>query len=105
MKIIEPRVTGMQGQAFTLGQVRMRFIAEFKLPQSEQQAMSELHEIQQREGESAWEYNQKFKYAIGRLAHPIHEEHQREWYIQGFSPLTQIPLTQQRIATLTNALE
>jgi hypothetical protein len=105
MNIIEPGVPGTQGQAFTLGQVRMRFIAEFKLPQSEQQALSELHEIQQREGESAWEYNQKFKDAIGRLAHPIHEEHQREWYIQGLLPLTQIPLTQQRIATLTDALE
>jgi hypothetical protein len=45
MKIIEPGVPGMQGQAFTLGQVRMRFIAEFKLPQSEQQALSELREI------------------------------------------------------------
>jgi hypothetical protein len=57
------------------------------------------------EGESAWEYNQKFKDAIGRLAHPIHEEHQREWYIQGFLPLTQILLMQQQIATLIDALE
>jgi hypothetical protein len=105
MKAIEPGVPGVQGQAFTLDQVRTKFIAEFKLPQSEQQALSELHEIQQREGESAWEYSQKFKDAIGRLAHPIHEEHQREWYIQGFLPLTQIPLTQQWIATLTDALE
>jgi hypothetical protein len=105
MKVIEPGVLGMQGQAFTLDQVRTRFIAEFKLPQSEQQAMSELQEIQQREGESAWEYSQKFKDAIGRLAHPIHEEHQREWYIQGLLPLTHILLTQQWIATLTDALE
>jgi hypothetical protein len=88
MKAIEPGVPGVQGQAFTLGQVWIKFIAEFKLPQSEQQALSELHEIQQREGESAWEYSQKFKDAIGRLVHPIHEDHQREWYIQGFLPLT-----------------
>ena len=53
MKIIEPGVPGTQGQVFTLGQVQMRFIAEFKLPQSEQQVMFELREIQQREGESA----------------------------------------------------
>jgi hypothetical protein len=52
-----------------------------------------------------WEYRQKFKYAIGRLVHPIHEEHQREWYIQGLLPLTRIPLMQQWIATLTYALE
>jgi hypothetical protein len=43
----------MQGQAFTLEKVRTRLITEFKLPQLEQQAMSELREIQQREGESA----------------------------------------------------
>jgi hypothetical protein len=83
MKAIEP---GLQGQAFTLGQVRLNFIVEFKLPQSEQQALSELQEIQQREGESSWEYSQKFKDSIGRLAHPIHEDHQREWYIQGLDP-------------------
>jgi hypothetical protein len=78
---------------------------EFRLPRSEQQALFEFHEIQQREGESAWEYNHKFKYAIGRLAHPIDEEHQREWYIQGFLPLKWILLMQQWIATLTDALE
>jgi hypothetical protein len=64
MKTIEP---GIQGQAFTLVQVRQRFIAEFWLPQSEKQALSELQEIKQRDGESAWEYNQRFKYAIGKL--------------------------------------
>jgi hypothetical protein len=102
MKIIEPRVPGMQGQAFTLDQVRTRFIAEFKLPQSEQEALSGLRDIQQREGESSWEYIHKFKDAIGRLAHPIHEEHQREWYIQGLLPLTRISLMQQRIATFVS---
>jgi len=69
---------GAQGYAFTLGKFRTKFIAEFNLSQLEQQALSELHEIQQREGELAWEYSQKFKDAIGRLAHPIHEDHQRE---------------------------
>jgi hypothetical protein len=81
MKVIDPGVPGMQGQAFTLDQAHKTFIVEFKLPQSEQQVLSELHEIQQREGESTWEYSHKFKYANGRLTHPIHEEHQREWYI------------------------
>jgi hypothetical protein len=42
---------------------------------------------------------------IGKLANPIHEDHQREWFIQGLLPLTCIPLTQQRIATLGEALE
>jgi hypothetical protein len=52
MKDIEP---ALQGQAFTLGQVSLKYIAKFKLSQSEQQDISELWEIQQREGEFAWE--------------------------------------------------
>ena len=55
MKVIEPGVPGMQVQAFTLDHVWTRFIAEFNIPHSEQQALSELCEIQQREGESTWE--------------------------------------------------
>jgi hypothetical protein len=42
MKEIEP---GSQGKSFMLAQVKQRFIAEFWLPQSEQQALSELWEI------------------------------------------------------------
>jgi hypothetical protein len=95
MKAIEPGVPEVQCQVFTLEQVQTKLIAEFKLPQSEQQAMSELRQIQQREGESTWEYIHKFKYAIGRLMHPIHEEHQREWYIHRLLPLKWIPLMQQ----------
>jgi hypothetical protein len=45
MNIIEPGAPWMQGQAFTIDQVRTRFIEEFKLPQSEQQALSELRKI------------------------------------------------------------
>jgi hypothetical protein len=102
MKAIEP---GLQGQVFTLGQVHLKLIVEFKLPQSEQQALSKLSEIQQREGESSWEYNQNIKDSIGRLTHPIQEYHKREWYIQGLLPLPIIPLTQQWIATLAEAFE
>jgi hypothetical protein len=64
-----------------------------------------LREIKQRDNESAWEYNQIFKDVIGKLENPIHEDHQREWFIQGLLPLTRIPLTQQRITTLGEALE
>jgi hypothetical protein len=39
------------------------------------------------------------------LEKPIHEDHQREWFIQGSLHLNQIPLTQQSIATLGEALE
>jgi len=98
MKVIEPM---MQGQVFTLGQVRLKFITESKLPRTEKLDLSELWEIQQREGLYSWEYIQNFKDVIGRIVHPIHEYHQREWYIQGLLSLMRIPLTQQRIAMLT----
>jgi hypothetical protein len=78
MKAIELGVPKMQRQAFTLDQVWTKFIVEFNLPQSEQQALSELHEIRQKEVEWAWEYSQKFKDSIGILVHMIHEEHQIE---------------------------
>jgi hypothetical protein len=103
MKSIKPG--NPQGKPFPLPQVKQKFIVEFKLPQSEQQALSELWEIKQRDGESSWEYNQRFKDVIGKLANPIHEDHQWEWFIQGLLPLTWIPLTQQWITTLGEALE
>jgi hypothetical protein len=71
MNDIEPRV---QGKVFTLGQFVLRFILEFKLTQSDKQALSKLREIQQREGEYAWEYSKKFKDVIGRIAHQIHKD-------------------------------
>jgi hypothetical protein len=96
---------GILKDRFTLPRVKQRFIAKFCLPQSEKHALSELWEIKQRDGESSWEYNQRFKDAIGKLENPIHEYHQWEWFIQGLLPLTRIPLTQQRITTLGKALE
>jgi hypothetical protein len=46
MKAIE---LGVQGKYFTLGQVRLKFIAEFKPPQLDKQPLFELQEIQQTE--------------------------------------------------------
>jgi hypothetical protein len=43
MNSIEP---GLQGNSFTLNQLRHKFIIEFKLPQSKKQALFDLLEIQ-----------------------------------------------------------
>jgi hypothetical protein len=42
MNVIKLGVPRVQDQEFTLDQVPKKFIGEFKLPQSEQQALSEL---------------------------------------------------------------
>lgn len=39
------------------------------------------------------------------LTNPIHAAHQKEWFIQELLPLTRIPLTQQKIYFLTDALK
>jgi hypothetical protein len=39
------------------------------------------------------------------LDNPIHEYHQREWFNQGFLPLTCISLTQERTNSLGEAFE
>jgi hypothetical protein len=60
MNSIEPE--NIQGNPsrhpFNLTQVKLRFITNFLLSQSEQQALSKLWEIKKRDGESSWEYNQ-----------------------------------------------
>jgi len=67
-----------QGNSFMLTQVKQIFIAVFWLPQSKQHSPSELWEIKQRDGESSWEYNHRFKDAIGKSENHIHQDHQRE---------------------------
>lgn len=102
MKVLDPSVGG---QTLTLDGFKCLFITELQLPQSEQQDLTELRDIKQIEGQSMWEYMQIFKDAIRKITNRILESHQREWYIQGLLPFTTTPITQQRIATIIDALE
>jgi hypothetical protein len=70
------RIGESLGETISFTASQKKIIIEFKIPQSKQQAHSELWEIKQRDGESSWKYNQIFKYVIGKLANPIHEYHQ-----------------------------
>ena len=71
----------------------------------DQQGLSKLWEIKQREGETAWELMRRFKDAIKKLSYPIDLNHQRNCFIKALLPLTRTPLTQQKIDNLQNALE
>ena len=88
-----------------IADVKRDFVREFKLPQTDQQGLSELWEIKQKEGETAWELMRRFKDAIGKLSYPIDPNHQRDWFIKALLPLTRTPLTQQKIDNLQDALE
>ena len=83
-----------------IADVKQDFFREFKLPQIDQQVLSELWEIKQREGETAWELMSRFKDAIGKLSYPIDPNHLRDWFIKALLPLTRTPLTQQKIDNL-----
>lgn len=48
---------------------------------------------------------QRFKDVIRKLTNLIHESHKKEWYIQWLLAFTITPITQQRIATIMEALE
>ena len=85
--------------------VKRDFVKEFKLPQTDQQGLSEMWEIKQREGETSWDLMWRFKDVIGKLSYPIDPNHQRDLFIKALLPLTRTPLTQQKIETLQDALE
>lgn len=50
-----------------LTEVQKLWIEEFQLPKLEQQGIAEMKEIQQYEGESAWEYAQRFRDVMSSL--------------------------------------
>lgn len=85
--------------------VKGDFIKELKLPQTDQQGLSKMWEIKQREGEATWDLIRRLKDAVSKLSYPIDPSHQRDWFIKALLPLTRTPLTQQRIDTLQDALE
>lgn len=78
---------------------------ELKVPQTDQQGLSELWEIKYREGDTAWELMQRFKDAISKLGYTLDPNHQRDWFIKALFLLTRTLLTQQKIGTLKDALE
>ena len=52
-----------------------------------------------------WELMRRFKDAIGKISYSVDPNHQRDWFIKALPPLTQTPLTQQKIDNLQDALE
>lgn len=92
-------------QNLALDDVKRDFVKEFKLPQTDQQGLSEMWEIKQQEGETAWDLMRRFKDAVGKISYLIDPNHQRDWFIKALLSLTRTPLTQQKIETLQDALE
>ena len=54
-----------------LADIKTTMIKEFKKPKSESQCITELKEIQQRHGESVWDFDQRFKVLLDQVSFTI----------------------------------
>ena len=73
-------------------------IKEFKKPKSESQCITELKEIQQKRGESVWDFDQRFKVLLDQVSFTIGPEKHKEWFIAALLPHIRTPLMQQKVA-------
>ena len=92
-------------QSHTLDDIKASIIKEFKKPKSESQCITELKEIQQRRGESVWDFDQRFKVLLYQVSFPIGPAQHKEWFIAALLPHIRTPLMQQKVADQQEALE
>ena len=58
-------------QNHALPVIKATMINEFKKPKYESQCITELKEIQQRRGESVWDFDQRFKVVLDQVSFTI----------------------------------
>ena len=82
----------------TLDEIKAAITKEFKNPKSESQSITELKEIQQRRGESVWDFDQRFKVILDQVSFTISPTQHKEWFISALLPHIRTPLMQQKVA-------
>ena len=80
-------------------------IKEFKKPKLESQCITELKEIQQKRGESVWDFDKRFKVLLDQVSFTIGLEQHKEWFIAALLPHIRTPLMQQKVADQQEAVE
>ena len=85
-------------QNYALADIKKAMIKEFKKPKSESQCITELKEIQQKRGESVWDFDQRFKVLLDQVSFTIGPEKHKEWFIAALLPHIRTPLMQQKVA-------
>ena len=92
-------------QNYILADIKKSMIKEFKKPKSESQCITELKEIQQKRGESVWDFDKRFKVLLDQVSFTIGPEQHKEWLITALLPHIRTPLMQQNVADQQEALE
>ena len=82
----------------TLDEIKAALTKEFKKPKSESQSITKLKEIQQRRGESVWDFDQRFKVLLDQVSFTISPAQHKEWFIAALLPHIRTPLMQQKVA-------
>ena len=85
-------------QSPTLDEIKAAITKEFKKPKSESQSITELKEIQQRRGESVWDFDQTFKVLLDQVSFTIIPAQHKEWFIAALLSHIRTPLMQQKVA-------
>ena len=88
----------------TLDEIKAAIIKEFKKPKSESQCITELKEIQLKQGESVWDFDQRFKVLLDQVSFTIGPVQHKEWFIAALLPHIRTPLMQQKVADQQEAL-
>jgi len=56
-------------------------------------------------GESTWDFDQRFKVPMGQVSFPISDAQHKEWFIAAMLPHIRVSLTQHKIMMQAEALE
>jgi len=81
------------GQPKTLNEIQTALIDEFKKPKLESQCIIELKEIKKLNGDSTWDFDERFKVLMGQVYFPISNAQHKEWFIAVLFPHVRVSLT------------
>ena len=92
-------------QNYVLDDIKKEMIKEFKKPKSKPQCITKLKEIQQKRGESVWDFDQRFKVLLDQVSFTIGPDEHKEWFIVELLPHIRTPLMQHKVVDQQEALE
>ena len=84
-------------QNHVLADIKAAMIKEFKNPKSESQCITQVKEIQQRRGDSVWDFDQRFKVLLDQVSFTLGPVQHKEWFIVALLPHIRTPLMQQKV--------
>jgi hypothetical protein len=77
------KITTLMGQSINLEEIIQALLKEFRKLKHESQYIIEIKEIKQVQNERVWDFDQRFKYLMGRLTFHILDEKHQECPIEG----------------------